>query len=146
MAWKPTKLVAAVDGSDQSIQAAQHAVDLARAFGGSVTIITVVRPPEGWWGIEGAPPSPEAMARAVAAGQREVLDKVVAALDAEGVPVETIEEFGDPSSAIQAHCEAIGADLIVIGRRGAGFMERVILGSVADRLAHNAPCPVMVVG
>ncbi len=37
------------------------------------------------------------------------------------------------------------ADLLVIGRRGAGLMERVVLGSVADRIAHHATCPVLIV-
>ncbi len=145
MPWQPKKIVAAVDGSEQSMHAAQHAIDLARITGGSVSLITVVRPPEGWWGLEGAPPSPEALARAVAAGQREILDKVLEAIDSEGVVVDSTEELGDPTAAIIAHCEAVGADLLVLGRRGAGLVERVILGSVADRLAHHAPCPVLIV-
>lgn len=145
MSWQPKKVVAAVDGSEQSIRAAQHAIDLARLTHGTVSLITVVRPPEGWWGLEGAPPSPEALARAVAAGQQDILDRVMASLDTEGVAVETAEELGDPTAAILAHCEAMEADLLVIGRRGAGVMERVILGSVADRLAHHAPCPVLIV-
>lgn len=145
MSWQPRTVVAAVDGSEQSIRAAQHAIDLARLMHGTVSLITVVRPPEGWWGLEGAPPSPEALARAVAAGQQDILDRVMGSLDSEGVVVETAEELGDPTASILAHCEAIGADLLVIGRRGAGVMERVILGSVADRLAHHAPCPVMIV-
>ncbi len=145
MPWQPKKIVSAVDGSEQSTHAAQHAIDLARLSGGSVSLITVVRPPEGWWGLEGAPPSPEALARAVAAGQREILDKVMEGIDAAGVQVETTEELGDPTAAIIAHCEAVSADLLVIGRRGAGLVERVILGSVADRLAHHAPCPVLIV-
>jgi nucleotide-binding universal stress UspA family protein len=33
----------------------------------------------------------------------------------------------------------------VVGRRGAGVVERLVLGSVADRLAHEAPCPVLIV-
>jgi nucleotide-binding universal stress UspA family protein len=37
------------------------------------------------------------------------------------------------------------AGLIVIGKRGAGLAERVMLGSVADRLCHHSPVPVMVV-
>lgn len=145
MGWQPKKVVAAVDGSEQSIHAAQHAVDLARASGGMVSLITVIRPPEGWWGLEGGPPSPEAMARAVSAGQQEVLDKVMAALDSTGVTVETTEELGDPSSVIIGHCETIGADLLVVGRRGAGLVERMLMGSIADRLAHHAPCPVLIV-
>jgi nucleotide-binding universal stress UspA family protein len=34
---------------------------------------------------------------------------------------------------------------MVIGRRGAGLIERIMLGSVANRLVHDAPCPVMLV-
>ncbi len=145
MSFSPTRIVAAVDGSDQSIHAAQHAVDIARLTGGTVSIITVVRPPEGWWGLEGAPPSPEAMARAMAVGNQEILGKVLTTIDDTGVEVSTTEEIGDPSTAILSHCESIQADLLVIGRRGAGLMERVVLGSVADRIAHHATCPVLIV-
>lgn len=145
MSWKPTTIVAGVDGSEQSIHAAQRAVDLARLTGGKVTLVTVVRPPEGWWGLEGAPPSPEALAAAVVAGRREVLDRVIEAIDASGVELETAEEIGDPAGRIIAICEDRNADLLVLGRRGAGLVERMMLGSVADRLAHHAPCPVLIV-
>jgi nucleotide-binding universal stress UspA family protein len=138
-------IVAAVDGSEQSVAAAQRAVDVARLSGGTVGLITVVRPPEGWWGLEGSPPSPEAVAQAIAAGRTEVLDKVAAALDAAGVEVTTTEEFGDPASSILAYCREISADLLVVGRRGAGLVERMMMGSVADRVAHDAPCPVLIV-
>ncbi len=37
------------------------------------------------------------------------------------------------------------ADLLVIGRRGAGLAERVLLGSVADRLAHHSKIPVLII-
>ncbi len=57
----------------------------------------------------------------------------------------TIEELGDPTTAIIAAAEREQADILVIGRRGAGLMERVMLGSVADRLAHHAPCPLLIV-
>ena len=38
-----------------------------------------------------------------------------------------------------------GRQGVVIGKRGAGLAERVMLGSVADRLCHHSPVPVMVV-
>ena len=56
-----------------------------------------------------------------------------------------MEELGDPVGRMIAVCESSDADLLVIGKRGAGLAERVVLGSVADRLAHHAPCPVMVI-
>lgn len=145
MPWNPQKIVAAVDGSTQSTHGAQLAIDMARASGATVTLITVVRPPEGWWGLTGSPPTPQAMADAVLAGQREVLDSTLADLDREGVEVETIELGGDPAGVIIATCQEMDADLLVVGRRGAGLVERLMMGSVSDRIAHEAPCPVIIV-
>jgi len=145
VSWNPTNIMVAVDGSEQSVHAAAKAVDLARTTGGKVTVATVVRPPEGWWGLEGSPPSPEAMAAAVAAGRREVLEGVLGKVNTDGVDITTMEEIGDPASMIITLCEQEDIDLLVIGRRGAGFVERMMIGSVADRLAHHSPCPIMIV-
>jgi nucleotide-binding universal stress UspA family protein len=137
--------VAAVDGSEPSLRAARAAVDLARSAGGVVSLITVVRPPEGYWGIDGAPPSPEAMAAAVVRARTEVLDAVLEELDTTDVDIQTVEEIGDPTTAILQHCETVDATVLFVGRRGSGFVERLMLGSVADRLAHNAPCPLVII-
>ena len=145
MTWDASRIVAAVDGSEPSIRAAEAAVDLAKSSGGTVTLITVVRPPEGYWGIDGAPPSPEAMAAAVVRARTEVLDTVIGELDPGAVDVQTVEEIGDPTTAILQHCESTEATLLFVGRRGSGFVERLMLGSVADRLAHNSPCPLVII-
>lgn len=145
MTWQPKRIMVGVDGSDQSVKAARTALELAKCVQGHVTLVTVVRPPEGWWGLEGSPPSPEALASAVAAGRKEILDTVLAELGEDAAGVTTIEELGDPTTAIIAAAEREQIDMLVIGRRGAGLMERVMLGSVADRLAHHAPCPLLIV-
>ncbi len=145
MTWDASRIVAAVDGSEPSTRAAQSAVELARTSGGSVSLITVVRPPEGYWGIDGAPPSPEAMAAAVVRARTEVLDAVMEEIDAEGLDIQTVEEIGDPTTAILQHCESVEATVLFVGRRGSGFVERLMLGSVADRLAHNSPCPLVII-
>lgn len=108
-------------------------------------IVTVVRTPEGWWGIGGAPPSPEALSEALVEGQQQILSETEEHLDLEGIAYETVQELGDPVSRLIAVCEINEADVLVIGRRGAGLAERVILGSTADRLTHLASCPVLVV-
>lgn len=145
MPWEPKRIVAAVDGSEQSFHAAQQAVDIARLTGGSVLLITVVRPPEGWWGLEGSPPSPEALATALSSAREEILEQVAGELDTDGIRLDTTEELGDPASTIISTCEKEEAELLVIGRRGAGVVERMMIGSVADRLAHHAPCPLLIV-
>lgn len=145
MEWKISTLVAGVDGSPGSQRAAEHAAAIARHWSSRLLLVTVVRTPEGWWGIGGAPPSPEALSTALAEGQQRILNDIEEHLDLDGINYETVEELGDPVSRLIAVCEINRADLLVIGRRGAGIVERVILGSVADRLCHLAPCPVLVV-
>jgi nucleotide-binding universal stress UspA family protein len=105
----------------------------------------VVRTPEGWWGIGGAPPSPEALSAALVEGQEQVLREVEGAVSLDGIDYETIQELGDPSSKIINVIEERTVDLLVIGRRGAGLAERIMLGSVADQLCHGSPVPVMVI-
>jgi nucleotide-binding universal stress UspA family protein len=145
MTLKMQTVVAGVDGSEGGERAAKVAADIARKWGARLLLVTVVRTPEGWWGIGGAPPTPEALSTALIEGQQQILDETEAMLDLEGVEYQTVEELGDPVNRLLAVCEDNDADLVVIGRRGAGLMERVVLGSVADRLCHLAPCPVLIV-
>ncbi|MET8247661.1 universal stress protein [Streptomyces sp. NPDC005202] len=50
---------------------------------------------------------------------------------------------GDPSEVLIRASE--GADLLVVGRRGRGGFARAMLGSVSQRCAQHAACPVVVV-
>ena len=145
MKWNPSTVVAGVDGSEGGQRAAEHAAELARRWGARLLLVTVVRTPEGWWGLGGAPPTPEALSSALIEGQRQILDEVEGSLDLDGIEHSTIEELGDPVNRLIAVCEEQKADILVIGRRGAGLVERVIVGSVADRLCHLAPCPILLV-
>jgi nucleotide-binding universal stress UspA family protein len=145
MEWQVSTVVVGVDGSEGSRNAASIALAIARHWNAKMKLVTVVRTPEGWWGIGGAPPSPEALSSALIEGQQQILAETEEYLDLEGVEYETVEELGDPVTRILAVCEQGDADLLVIGRRGAGLAERVLLGSTADRLTHLAECPVLVV-
>lgn len=145
MDWEVRTIVVGVDGSPQSLEAARLAASIARRWDARLLIATVVRPPEGWWGIGGAPPPPDAFAAAVVEGRRRILDRAEEAIDLSGIDYDTIEEVGDPATQLTELCRSEGADLLVVGRRGAGLVERLIVGSVADRVAHTAPCPVLTV-
>lgn len=145
MDWQIETIVVGIDGSEGSKRAAEHGVAIARHWGAKLKLVTVVRTPEGWWGIGGAPPSPESLSIALVEGQQQILREFESDLDLEGIDYDTVEELGDPVSRLLAVAETSRADMVVIGRRGAGLAERVILGSTADRLTHLAPCPVLVV-
>ena len=145
MDWNLKTIVVGIDGSDGSDRAAEHGVAIARHWEAKLLLVTVVRTPEGWWGIGGAPPTPEALSAAIVEGQQKVLGDIEAHLVLEDIDYKTVEELGDPVSRLLAVVEINEADLLVIGRRGAGLAERVVLGSTADRLTHLASCPVLVI-
>ena len=69
----------------------------------------------------------------------------VAAARAEGLKVRSALRTGVPYQEIVALARAERADLIVIGTHGRGGMNRVLLGSIADRVVRLAPCPVLTV-
>lgn len=143
--WDVRNVVVGVDGSGQSRHAARVGADIARKNGATLHMVTIVRPPEGWWGIVGSPPTPSALSRSLTEAQREILDSVVADLDLSDLEVVQIEDVGDPARMLLDYAEQVDADVMIIGRRGAGLIERIMLGSVANRLVHDAPCPVMLV-
>ena len=144
-AWDPGVIVVGVDGSDESVDAVRVAVDLARTRSAKLHIITVVRPPEGWWGIVGSPPTAEALGDSLSQAQRDILDHVLRSVDLAGLDYETAEEIGDPSAQLITACDRVGADLLVVGRRGAGLFRRMVVGSVANHVVQEASCPVLVV-
>lgn len=127
------------------MRGAQVATEVARLFGSRLIFVTVVHPPEGWWGIVGAPPVGEVVEDTLDKAQREVLDRSLQVVDLEGVDYETVKDTGDPTSQLLAAAERFDVDLIVLGRRGAGLLQRVAVGSVADRIAHHADCAVLLV-
>jgi len=145
MDWQPGMVVVGTDGSSASKRAAGVAAAIAHKNGAALHVITVVRPPEGWWGIVGSPPTPGAMAAALADAQRDIIDATTEAIDTTGLTISTAEEVGEPAEVLIDYCERENADLLVVGKRGAGLIERLVLGSVADRVVHGASCPVLVV-
>ena len=144
-AWNVTVIVVGVDGSEQSKHAAAVATALARDLSAKLHVVTVVRPPEGWWGIVGSPPTPGAFTKALSEAQQQVLDTIIDHLDLEGIDYQTVEDIGDPGRTLIDYCAREHADLLVVGRRGIGLLERLVMGSVANRVVQDAPCPVLVV-
>ena len=62
-----------------------------------------------------------------------------------GVKIHTEMLEGVPAKEIVEFAEKKKADLIVMGTTGKTGLERILLGSVAERVIKNAHCPVLVV-
>jgi nucleotide-binding universal stress UspA family protein len=64
--------------------------------------------------------------------------------EAVGVQIEVDVRAGHAAELITTYARDRGADLIVVGHKG-HFLGDYLLGSTADRVAHHAHCPVMIV-
>lgn len=73
------------------------------------------------------------------------VERALALLRAAGASADGHTRGGRPHDAILAVGREVGADLIVLGRRGIGGVERLLLGSTAERVAGLADCPVLIV-
>jgi universal stress protein A len=78
----------------------------------------------------------------------ERFSQMLCAVDHSQISIEHTSRRGDPHAVIPSYAEEVGADLIAIGRRGAGLMNEVraaVIGSVTEGVIRKSPCPVLVV-
>ena len=59
--------------------------------------------------------------------------------------IKTVQKVGDPADEVVRYAEAAGVDLIVMGTRGLGALEALLLGSVARKVGDAAPCSCVTV-
>ncbi len=52
--------------------------------------------------------------------------------------------MGEPGAAICEVAAEVGADVVVMGSHGHGWLQRVLIGSVSNHVLQHAPCPVLV--
>ncbi len=135
-----------VDGSPTAQKAVEKAAGLARAFGSEVTALYVIDPyPFTGLGSDFAYGQAEYLAAATAEAS-EATEAARIALAAAGVKVDTrVSEAHAAWRGILETAEALGADLIVMGSHGRRGLEKLVLGSVAQRVLAQAQVPVMVV-
>ena len=135
-----SRICCALDFSDTSRLAMARAAEMARQCGAQLTH---------------QPPSQPTVDLLVPARALEELATVDLARDlavwrteAERIAttgVRTALVEGDPAAGILRYARDHGVDLLVLGTHGRTGLRRLVLGSVAERVVRQAPCPVMVV-
>jgi nucleotide-binding universal stress UspA family protein len=134
-----SEVLVGVDGSEPSLRAAEWAAADAAAAGLSVTVCYVsdVSP------LADVPLSQDVRRAARAYGHRMV-DRALLRIR-NRAPVDATGEFVNGNPAAELIRRAAGAEQVVVGSRGTGGFERLVLGSVGAEVAAHAPCPVVVV-
>lgn len=139
------KMVAVgTDGSDTAKVAVDFAMDMAEKYGAKLLIASAYKPvSEGQLRRE-KQEAPEDIQWSI--NPSEEVDTTLRAVEEEakerGLEYASEARNGEPADVLCDIAEAHGADVIVVGNKG---MQRRLLGSVPNSVAHKAPCSVVVV-
>lgn len=137
-----TNILCPVDFSEDSERALAAALALARAAHGHVTIVTVVDPLLS--AGASAAGAHEALNAQTQQELRTLLDRAAPGLPADSVPAVSIR-VGSPSREILAQADEANADVIVMGMRGLGGAQKLLLGSTSQHVLEKATVPVLIV-
>jgi nucleotide-binding universal stress UspA family protein len=149
----PTKVVLAIDGSEEASRAAEAAVELCEKTGSELHVVhvgedfylTAVSDLDMVAQIRFAQDYAESEANFEQIA-REVLDAEVEKVEAAGGTVAQAHlRVGRADAEIVDLAEEIEAGLVVLGSRGLGGVKRALMGSVSYSVVRHAHCPVLVV-
>jgi len=140
------RLLVAYDGSDNAKRALQYVVDLARDTGMAlqVHVVNVQHEPI-IYGEYVTSAMIDELNNSLMAKSRSVLDEAAAMLQAGGLTCETHTQLGNVAEQINDAVKRLGCDTVVMGTRGLGSFTGLVLGSVASRVIHEVPVPVLLV-
>lgn len=137
------KILIAIDDDPIANQAADAGLELARSLHAEVALIHVVDPSLGLGATDAGIVGEDIIRHDRDEGAR-VMANFCARLDPETRVSQFIPE-GPPHSEIVKAASRWQADLIVIGSHGRRGIRRALIGSVAEAVVRQAPCPVLVI-
>ena len=139
------KIVHPTDFSVEAEAAEQEAVRLAHRLNAELVLVHVATETPLYGEQVFAMPDVKRIYEVQARWAEERLAERAGALTREGVPTRWRRRVGVVHAEIGTVAREEAADYIVIGTHGRGGLDRVMLGSVAERVVRTAPCPVITV-
>jgi nucleotide-binding universal stress UspA family protein len=142
------KILVCSDGSEHALAAAQAAAEIARRFHSQVLLLTVFDPEAmlatGALTV-GAVISTETVNHWAKEIQEKIIDSTGKIFEEKAVTYTVRCDQGHPVDVIVKVAASEQVDLIVLGHRGLGGFQRLLLGSVSEGVLHHAHCPVLLV-
>jgi nucleotide-binding universal stress UspA family protein len=141
------KILIATDGSDTSMRAAKMAIDIGEKIGATLTAVYVVdvqrlaQLP----GYAAMPGIKDNLMELMFKDGGEALEEIGDMARDAGVAYERVVAQGDPGEELLKLCRDLGSDLIVLGTVGKSGLEKLLLGSVAEKVVRHSSVPVLVV-
>ncbi len=138
-------IVVGVDGSASSLEALDWAVKHAALEHAALTVLAVHEvAASAWTGNPIVYPEDRPAEQQAQQAAQEAVNKAIS--DNGGAAPESVTVRGVSGTAAQLLIEASdGADLVVVGSRGAGGFADLLTGSTSSKVVNHAACPVVVV-
>jgi len=143
-------IIVGVDGSDHSGRALEWAIREAAVRRVPLTVLTVQQPAiTAYWGAGAAVPCPypydQDLAKQALKLAQEETESTLQTVRPESRPASVTVKavVGLPAETLLQATR--GADMLVVGSRGAGGFKRLLLGSVSTQVTHHAHCPVVII-
>lgn len=141
-------ILMATDFSSCAQEALKQAVSLAQGLKAKITLLNIF---ETFFPSADTPPSAAdspgvyRWLENVKNEEKQKLRLTAEIVSREGVEVAVLYKEGNPSAEIIRTAQEINADVIVLGTHGRKGLSHTLMGSVAERVARHAPCPVLIV-
>jgi nucleotide-binding universal stress UspA family protein len=137
------KILIPTDGSDYSIRAAEYGVSIAKMLDAQILVVYVIDI-VGLQQIFRIAERENAEKELKETGQRYI-NYVLGLAEKAGVKATSFLAKGRPFEQIVHIAKELTIDLIIMGTYGRRGTERILIGSVAERVIEYSPCPVLVV-
>jgi nucleotide-binding universal stress UspA family protein len=136
-------ILIAVDGSEHSNKAVRYACAIGTAMGAEILLLHVVPM------LVSATPYHDTVSDqpflALQKVGEDILARASSVVSSLNCKVTELISHGDPANQIISIAEERGANLIIIGSRGLSGWKRMFVGSISDKVASHASCPVLIV-
>lgn len=141
------RILVPIDFSECSRVAVRQAIDLAEKYGAALELFHAYEPPYYVGDVLIQIPDKPALSvhDYIRESAQKLLDEMLSGIEGlDKVPHASDLVAGVPADAILEKCQSVEYDLIVMGTHGRRGLSHLLMGSVAERVIRQAPCPVLV--
>ena len=139
-----SKILCAVDFAEFSPQVADYANTLAQAFQGEIHVLYIVPSMSQYVGLQVAPSSIENFVGEIISGAEQTMEQFIRD-NFSGISVQGKVITGNAAEEILTYASEQEMDLIVMGTHGRKGLDRILFGSVAERVVKSSHIPVLTI-
>ncbi|HET6715968.1 MAG TPA: universal stress protein [Nitrososphaeraceae archaeon] len=146
-----SKIVVGIDGSEESMKAAEYAISIAKLYNAELNAITVLTSDIGYIysspGVESPPLTVKEIVLLAEDEAKKWFDEIKEKANKKGIQLKTEYIVAKKSllNTILEYVEEHNINLVVVGTRGRSGIKKMLLGSIASGLITYSPCPVLVI-